>query len=1000
MATRPSLPGVLQRVLLDSLSKLSDQQLLDRFAESGDEAVFAAILDRHGPMLLDLCRRLVGERLADDVLQATFLVLARKARSIHRRDSLVNWLYGVAQRLARQARLTEAARRRREQQVATERGQATNSDPGWDELLRVLDEELQRLPARYRSPLLLCYLEGLTQDEAAKQLGWSLSTLRRQLERGRDLLRARMTHRGATLGAALFAGLLAPSVARAILTAELRQATLTTALAGVRGTAVSASILVIANGGMRMTTLTKASILSALVLALSGVFAGVGWMMGRATEAENPPGQPRAGLSSRLADARPGEAPKAPVAGRDRFNDPLPKGALARLGTVEFRHGGPSLGRRSLTFTADGKHLVSVGGGWARRWDLATGEADVNLGDGWRSGRLDAVSRYDLLTTDDGKLVCIYRAVPVPGGQGWEWTEYDLTSGKKWRAYRLATSGKELMYPGALCFSPDGKTCAELGRTITLWNTTDGSLLRRVAPKEGRYTAAVFAPDSKTIIVGDDAHTIRVFAVATGKEQKSFGVANVKGAAALAVSPDGKRLAAIGNGDGFLRLWDLAKGTEERALDLPEGELPAGAGSVVFSPDSRTLIAGVRRGIRPEVRSWDVLTGKPGRAWIDPAIGLFLAISPDGKVLATMNDSGVIRLWDLETGKEKRPQEASPCGLEAVCFQPDGKALWTVGNDFTLRKWDAATGRLLATPRQLIASYGMRFVAGDKLLSGRNRKVRLENPTTGKALLSAEGSQAIVSQDGKRMATIGQDGRARICDVETGKLLQVRALPEEKGTEGVRPVMRGFTADGKSLIVQGEVVCVWDFQTGKQKASWSLWRNKVLNEVETRKRTNNLRQQRPRRLGGGNPEKPRGQDDRDLRQDVFKEKISSVAVSPDGSKIAFVVRKHRPPPPKGRPWENFKRLMIMETMTGKLLSQSDVDDDYIWQITFSSDGKRLAAGGTWTVRVWEVGTEKAAWEFTGHRGGVAALAFSRDGKRLASASEDSTVLVWDVSAKP
>src|SRR5262249_52828810 len=146
VATRPSLPAVLQHVLLDSLSEFSDQQLLDRFAESGDEAAFAAILDRHGPMLLGLCRRLVGERLADDVVQATFLVLARKACSIHRRDSLVNWLYGVAQRLARQARLTEAARRRREQRVATERGEE-KGDSGWDELLRVLDEELQRLPA-------------------------------------------------------------------------------------------------------------------------------------------------------------------------------------------------------------------------------------------------------------------------------------------------------------------------------------------------------------------------------------------------------------------------------------------------------------------------------------------------------------------------------------------------------------------------------------------------------------------------------------------------------------------------------------------------------------------------------------------------------------------------------------------------------------------------------------------------------------------------------------
>src|SRR5205807_1391153 len=129
------------------------------------------------------------------------------------------------------------------------------------------------------------------------------------------------------------------------------------------------------------------------------------------------------------------------------------------------------------------------------------------------------------------------------------------------------------------------------------------------------------------------------------------------------------------------------------------------------------------------------------------------------------------------------------------------------------------------------------------------------------------GSGAIVSQDGKRMATIGQDGRARIYDVEAGKLLQVRALPEETAKGSVRPVMRGFTADGKSLIVQGEVVCVWDYQTGKQKASWSLWRNKVLNEVGTRETPGGVRQ-RPR-PGGGR----RGRGDGEKRQFNIKEEI-------------------------------------------------------------------------------------------------------------------------------
>src|SRR4051812_39138896 len=130
MTARPdALPELLKQVVSESLSQYSDGQLLERFAETGDESAFAAILDRHGPMLLGLCRRLLGDdHLADDVLQATFLVLARKPRSIRRRDSLASWLHGVAPRLARQARLAEAARTRRERQAARERAGTTTGD--------------------------------------------------------------------------------------------------------------------------------------------------------------------------------------------------------------------------------------------------------------------------------------------------------------------------------------------------------------------------------------------------------------------------------------------------------------------------------------------------------------------------------------------------------------------------------------------------------------------------------------------------------------------------------------------------------------------------------------------------------------------------------------------------------------------------------------------------------------------------------------------------------
>jgi WD40 repeat protein len=126
------------------------------------------------------------------------------------------------------------------------------------------------------------------------------------------------------------------------------------------------------------------------------------------------------------------------------------------------------------------------------------------------------------------------------------------------------------------------------------------------------------------------------------------------------------------------------------------------------------------------------------------------------------------------------------------------------------------------------------------------------------------------------------------------------------------------------------------------------------------------------------------------------ERIESVALSPDGNTIAFSLLKDGPLDKHGNLERGFDRIVILETTTGKLLHQIDVDDETFAQIAFSPDGKLLAAGGAWTVRVWDVATGKATGKFEGHRGPIKSLAFSPDGKRLASASEDSTVLVWDV----
>jgi WD40 repeat protein len=345
-----------------------------------------------------------------------------------------------------------------------------------------------------------------------------------------------------------------------------------------------------------------------------------------------------------------------------------------------------------------------------------------------------------------------------------------------------------------------------------------------------------------------------------------------------------------------------------------------------------------------------------------------MTVSPDGKMLATLNEDGVIRLWGIETGKEKRPLDASPCGLESVCFRPDGKTLMTLGSDFVLRDWETASGRLLGPPRALQKlGFQAIFVARGKFVlnpfagDDRTRTVQLYDPASGKLMLEQPGYSPVVSPDGRRMAAVGKDRRIRIFDIESGKVIQTLASPPAGQMSALlHPVPRGFTSDGKSLIVQTENLTVWDVQTGTQRTSWSLLKQKVL-------------------------EKSPGRNEHSL------ERVESAALSPDASKIAFSLL--RDAPGGGGGW--FGQIMLLDTATGKLLLQEDVGEPF-GPLTFSEDGKFLAGGGTWTIRVWDIATAKSK-RFEGHRGQIKSLAFSPDGKRLASASRDSTVLVWDVT---
>jgi RNA polymerase sigma factor (sigma-70 family) len=216
----------------------TDADLLARFF-AGDEGSFAALVHRHGRMVLGVCRRVLGnEHDAEDACQATFLILAQKVRTICKRESLGSWLHGVAFRVS--SDLRRKLHRHAMQPLPPE---VSGAEQGavrvleWQELFQALDEELALLPDRYRTPLVLCYLEGLTRDEAATRLGWSLNGFRGRLERGREMLRRRFCRRGLTLPVAILATGLVETAAQAAVPAYLIVRTVKSALLVTRGVA-------------------------------------------------------------------------------------------------------------------------------------------------------------------------------------------------------------------------------------------------------------------------------------------------------------------------------------------------------------------------------------------------------------------------------------------------------------------------------------------------------------------------------------------------------------------------------------------------------------------------------------------------------------------------------------------------------------------------------------------------------------------------------------------
>ena len=293
---------------------LSDGQLVHRFMtarDGADQAAFTALVERHGPMVLGICWQVLHDADdAQDAFQATFLVLARKAGSLRKADSVASWLHGVALRIAMRARVEAARRRVHERQAAAFTASRTAADPVPSESWPALHEEIDRLPDRYRDPIVLCYLEGLSIEEAALRIGCPRGTVLSRLSRARDRLRDRLTRRGLAPGLVPFAAGSKPVVLAAMPT-PLLNATVGDALvfAGRRATEaalISAAPAALARGLLHVMTISRLTILGAAALSCAlavgglktlGAFGAIAAGQQPAPVAPEVDDDPRAGLT-------------------------------------------------------------------------------------------------------------------------------------------------------------------------------------------------------------------------------------------------------------------------------------------------------------------------------------------------------------------------------------------------------------------------------------------------------------------------------------------------------------------------------------------------------------------------------------------------------------------------------------------------------------------------------------------------------------------------------
>lgn len=634
----------------------------------------------------------------------------------------------------------------------------------------------------------------------------------------------------------------------------------------------------------------------------------------------------------------------------DRFGDPLPAGAVGRLGTVRFRH--PHW-VNAVVFTPDGSMLASAcQDGSARLWDADTGKVIRSLSEA-PSGTVS--THMGVAITPDGKtLIEIQRRDGIL--RAW-----DLASGKK-RWERQEEGGL------AFALARDGKTIAlsfygANNVRFSLWDAETGRKIRTFAQADRTFPALAFSPDGEIVAAGewygrgipkkkeDAACSVRLWDVASGRQ-----LHELKGHAGditgVHFSPDGKLLASSSH-DGTIHVWDRA-GKLVRVIAVPadpvrlgrfsvtgqtQGADFGGVDALAFSPDGKWIASGGYDGC---VRVWDAHTGKALRTMAGHGAEVVsVAFRGDGKVLASASRDHTIRLWDPASGTEIRPREGHSGVVHAIAVSPDGKSAVTAcratSPDGSVHLWTMETGKLERTFRG----------------------------HTGNAYCVA------FSPDARSVASGAQDGIIRIWDTATGR--ELRQLVGHKET--VWSV--GFTPVDNMLLSTG-IDATFRF--------WNWSEAKELRKI--RADGYNLYLSRDGRFAGTSAEEGR----------IWEVSTGKELRHIDGRNFALA--------PDGR---SFAAPAAADMIRHWSVVTGEEEFAYpgpklppAWPgwpgMVFSPDGRLLAVkNGRTGIELWEIATGKVRRRFTGHQGRIIAFAFAPDGRTLLTGSEDATVLIWDVA---